>query len=233
MDANQAALLTKLLLQYHADNIKKIASHRPYKKFSHFSDVNVGRTQAPITFYAGSQPVLVRDLQAFLQYPKKDGHTPYIILDIDTRNDWLKLLRFVGSPNGELNAESVCLVFDPKETKTNGFGYRYEHPERFEDNHHGFFHIQPILRTSSAVDIPGAVDWLPVNFPTFYMLASCAYELAIFSIHSLAGWEQLQKYQLDNMDDNAVLRMLIRVGHSSRDPFLFSSPSLAVAEGHV
>lgn len=217
MDAQQSEALGEFLSKLHMENFSKVKIQPTLKKFSKFKASMAVRNGSEIVFFDGSAQLLKHELSSFALRPKADQHTCYIIADIDTRNCWLKLLRFVGNDQGELNAETVCLWVDGD--RTNGFGYRYEHPEKFEDNKHGFFHVQPILANSTANRIPGGVDWLPVNFPTFYMFASCAYELALFSIHSMSGWERLQEYQVKNRDPNSVLKMLVRVGEGAKAPY--------------
>lgn len=220
MDAAQSEALGEFLSNLHTENFAKVKAQPALKKFSMFKESAATRARLGIFYYEGSDQVLRRQLSSFAIAPRSGEHTPYVIVDIDTRNSWLKLFRFVGNDQGELNAEAVCLWVDNK--IINGFGYRYEHPENFHDNKHGFFHVQPILANSKDVPIPGGISWLPVNFPTFYMFASCAYELALFSIHSMSGWEKLQDYKVKYKDSNDVLKMLVRVGEFSKVPFPFA-----------
>jgi len=217
MEAQQSEALGEFLSKLHLDNFSKIRNQPPLRKFSKFKASEAARSGLDIGYFDGASQMLKHQLSSFAMRPKANQHTCYVIADIDTRNSWLKLLRFVGTDQGELNAETVCLKAEGD--SINGFGYRYEHPERFEDNKHGFFHVQPILVNSSSSRIPGGVEWLPVNFPTFYMFASCAYELALYSIHSMSGWEKLQEYQVKNRDANNVLKMLVRVGDGAKVPY--------------
>lgn len=219
MEARQSEALGEFLSKLHTENLGKVKIQPALKKFSKFKASMAARTGSEIVYFEGSEQVLRREISSFAIEPKAKQHTSYVIADIDTRNCWLKLLRFVGNDQGELNAETVCLWVDGE--RINGFGYRYEHPENFHDNKHGFFHVQPILVNSTSNRIPGGIDWLPVNFPTFYMFASCAYELALFSIHSMSGWEKLQDYKVKHRDSNSVLKMLVRVGGGAKAPYPF------------
>ncbi len=221
MDDKQADALAVLLSNGHATHFKTLNSQTKLKKFSLFKETRVLASRGTISFFDGSQQALRSQLKAFILAPKKDGCTSYIIVDIDSRCGWLKLMRFVGNKHSELNAETICLLLSGEGNDVNSFGFRFEHPERFPGNKHGFFHVQPIISNSSDSPFPGCINWLPVHFPTFYMFASSAFELTIFSIHSLAGWEILSEFQRKSRDGNGVLKHLIRVGEGARIPYPF------------
>jgi hypothetical protein len=216
MDRAQALPLAKLLVNMHNDNFGKITTQSALHKYSALKEAEAKKIHAPF-FYSDSPKLkLENSLVSFFTNPT--SQSPYVIVDIDRRNGWIKLLRFVTTKHGDINAEAVCLcgedVFHLK-----GFGYRFEHPEKFPGNKHGFFHVQPIAITETAVQIPVRPDWLPATFPTFYMFASCAYELILYAIHALSGWEALNTYRNKNFDKNPVLSMLVRVGAPAHHPY--------------
>lgn len=222
MDNNQAESLAALLSQGHSAHFKALNSQANLKKYAVFKATRVKAHKGSISFFDGGAQILKTQIKAFMIQPQKDKCTPYMIVDIDARCGWLKLMRFVGNKYSELNTETICILVSGQDEVTNSFGFRYEHPERFPGNKHGFFHVQPIICDSTASELPGRAAWLPAHFPTFYMFASSAFELALFSIHSLAGWEPLQELQRKSRDGNGVLKHLIRVGDPSRQPYPFS-----------
>ncbi|TFW43139.1 hypothetical protein [Pseudomonas fluorescens] len=223
MDDKQADALAVLLSNEHATHFKTLNSQPKLKKFSVFKETRVAATRGTISFFDGSPQTLRGQLKAFMFSPKRECCTPYMIVDIDSKCGWLKLMRFVGNKHAELNTETICLLLSGDDNDVNSFGFRFEHPERFPGNKHGFFHVQPIISNSTDSPFPGCITWLPVHFPTFYMFASSAFELTIFSIHSLAGWELLSEFQRKHREDNGVLKHLIRVGDSSRVPYPFGA----------
>lgn len=216
MDRAQAESLAKLLVNLHNENFGKISSQAPLNKYSALKATQAKKIRAPI-FYS-DLPKIKLDALLVSFFMNPSSQSPYVIVDIDRRNGWIKLLRFITTKYGEINAEAVCLSGDDVSC-LRGFGYRFEHPERFPDNKHGFFHVQPIAITETAVELPVRPTWLPVTFPTFYMLASCAYELILYAIHALSGWEALNSYRNKNLDKNSVLSMLVRVGHHASNPY--------------
>lgn len=223
MEKSQADALAVLLTNSHAENFKLINSQPELRRYGIFKAATVKIAKGDLSFYDGHPATLKIVIKSFMLNPSQQKETPYMIVDIDDRCGWIKLMRFVGNKHAELNTETVCILLSEDRTVTNSFGFRYEHPERFEGNKHGFFHIQPIVRDSTAVDLPGRSAWLPDNFPTFYMFATCAFELALYTIHSLAGWEPLSELQVRSRDSNGVLKHLVRVGDSSRLPYPFNS----------
>ncbi|WP_460077026.1 hypothetical protein [Pseudomonas sp. H2_C01] len=216
MDRTQASALAKFLVDLHNDNYGKISTQPTLHKYSALKAGEARKNQAPIYYSDSPKNKLEFGLAAFFMNPS--AQSPYVIVDVDRRNEWIKLLRFITTDHGDINAEAVCLsgedVFHLR-----GFGYRFEHPERFADNKHGFFHVQPIAITETAVELPVRPNWLPVTFPTFYMFASCAYELILYAIHSLSGWEPLSRYRNKHVDKNPVLSMLVRVGSPASTPY--------------
>lgn len=221
MEVSQAEALAVLLSNSHAANFKAVNSQSDLKKYAVFKATRVKAQRGALSFFDSGVQQLKIQIKAFMIEPKANQCTPYMIVDIDSRCGWLKLMRFVGNKHGELNTETICILVSGDDEVTNSFGFRYEHPERFPGNKHGFFHVQPISIDSTAAVLPGRAAWLPDNFPTFYMFASCAFELALYSIHSLAGWEPLQTLQQKSRDENGVLKHLIRVGTNSRQPYPF------------
>jgi hypothetical protein len=221
MEVSQADALAVLLSNSHAANFKAVNSQPGLKKYGVFKATRVKAQKGAVSFFDNGTQILKAQIKAFMIQPQANQCTPYMIVDIDSRCGWLKLMRFVGNKHGELNTETICILVSGDDKVTNSFGFRYEHPERFPGNKHGFFHVQPIIIDSSAAELPGRTSWLPDNFPTFYMFASCAFELALFSIHSLAGWEPLRTLQQKSRDENGVLKHLIRVGANSRQPYPF------------
>ncbi|WP_223526700.1 hypothetical protein [Pseudomonas sp. BF-B-26] len=216
MDRTQASALAQLLVNLHNDNFGKISTQAALHKYSALKAVEAKKTHAPI-FYS-DLPKLKLEASLVSFFTKPNTQSPYVIVDIDRRNGWIKLLRFVTTKYGEINAEAVCLCGDDVDS-LKGFGYRFEHPERFPDNKHGFFHVQPIAITETEVALPVRPPWLPATFPTFYMFASCAYELILYAIHALSGWEALSRYRNKNVDKNPVLSMLVRVGTHASNPY--------------
>lgn len=222
MEVSQADALAELLSKSHAANFKAVNSRPDLKKYGVFKETRVKAQRGALSFFDSNVQQLRIKIKAFMITPQAEQSTPYMIVDIDSKRGWLKLMRFVGNKHGELNTETICVLVSGDDKVTNSFGFRYEHPERFPDNKHGFFHVQPIIIDSSSAELPGRAAWLPDNFPTFYMFASCAFELALFSVHSLAGWEPLQALQQRSRDENGVLKHLIRVGANSRQPYPFN-----------
>lgn len=216
MDRTQASALAKLLVDLHNDNFGKISSQAALHKYSALKAIEAKKNNAPIYYSDLPKIKLETGLAEFFTNPSTQS--PYVIVDIDRRNGWIKLLRFITTPYGEINAEAVCLSGEDA-CNLRGFGYRFEHPERFPGNKHGFFHVQPIAITETAVELPVRPAWLPATFPTFYMFASCAYELILYAIHSLSGWEPLSRYRNKNFDKNPVLSMLVRVGNPASTPY--------------
>jgi len=216
MDRAQASALAKFLVDLHNDNFGKISSQGALNKYSALKATEAKKNQTPI-YYSDSPKIKLENvLAAFFTNPSTQS--PYVIVDIDRRNGWIKLLRFVTTDYGEINAEAVCLSGDDV-YNLKGFGYRFEHPEKFPDKKHGFFHVQPIAITETAVHLPVRPVWLPATFPTFYMFASCGYELILYAIHSLSGWEPLSRYRNKNVDKNPILSMLVRVGDNAGMPY--------------
>lgn len=216
MEASQIAALAKLLANVHTDNFKKITSNSSLRRYSGLKAVEAKKIKAPIFYSDLPMLRLEHELKFFFTSP--NGQSPYVIVDVDKKNEWIKLLRFLVTKHGEINAEAVCLC-GKNMSELKGFGYRFEHPEKFDNDKHGFFHVQPIGITETEIVIPVRPDWLPVSFPTFYMFASCAYELILYSIHALSGWELLNSYRNKNIDKNPVLSMLVRVGHKASAPY--------------
>ncbi|MCH4872407.1 hypothetical protein [Pseudomonas sp. TMW22091] len=227
MDHKQADSLAVLLSNGHAAHLKTLNSQPKLKKFSPFKETRAAASRTNISFFDGAQQALRNQLKAFILAPKKNSCTSYMIVDIDSKCGWLKLMRFVGTKSEELNAETVCLLISGEKDVINSFGFRFEHPERFHGDKHGFFHVQPIIVDSTASQLPGCITWMPVHFPTFYMFASSAFELVVFSIHSLAGWEILREFQIKNREGNGVLKHLLRVGEHARLPYPFEAVAQA------
>lgn len=222
MDNATAKNLAKLLLDLHSNNALKISSNSALSKYRFLSQSQAVRFGSKIFFSDESRQRIQPVFENFFLRPQ--SQTPYLIADVDMRCGWVKLLRFVTTDWGDINAEAVFLMGNTV-ADLQGFGYRYEHPEKFRDespnkpNKHAFFHVQPIKNTSTGVPLPVRPPWLPDYFPTFFIFASCAYELVLYAIHSLSGWELMQKYWSDTRDPNPVLARLVMVGEKASTPF--------------
>ncbi|EPZ0876779.1 TPA: hypothetical protein ACGJ2Y_005452 [Pseudomonas aeruginosa] len=222
MDEENAKSLADFLSSSHITNFNII--NGPLKRYKSILTGPPNYANAPIKIYAVPQGQLVGILTNYLTTPKRQGPSDYLIVDIDQKKNWIKLLRFISINENDLNAEAICLQLD-KDLKLNCFGYRYEHPEDFGAQNapgalkHAFFHIQPIIMNHEHLPFHGAIRWLPDGFPAFFMFASCTYELLIYALHSLSGWEKLLSYQLKHKDKNPVLNRLLLCGGAARTSY--------------
>ena len=191
------------------------------KKYRFLQESFARASSLGVFFSDSSRHKMQPYLKAYFLEPR--GVTPYFIVDVNASDCWVKLLRFMSTDHGEINAEAVLLNGNGAQD-LKGVGYRYEHPERFVGagaDKHAFFHVQPIKQTRTGFDLPECPAWLPHSFPAFFMYASCAYELILYAIHSLSGWDRLQGYLTSTRDPNPVLARLTMTGDEARRSFAY------------
>lgn len=211
MDENRAGRLSEFLTNLHFSNKDKIQSKQALAKYSNIAESPRAKAVCSINYSTKNRSTLKGELFRFFLQPS--GRTPVLIIQMDEKHDWLRLIRFVSKGDQDFNAETISLT-GKGVSGFNGFGYRYEHPED-EGDEHNFFHIQPILETDAAEVIPGIPQWLPYRFPTFYMHANDSYELGVYAISSLCGWRDLVKYQATAYEDCWLLNHLISKGREA------------------
>jgi hypothetical protein len=208
MDDKRAGRLADFLSNLHDSGRKKIQGKPALSKYAKLVQSPTSLVLCPINYSKENKAVVRSKLYQFFKSPQ--GTTPVLLVQVDDKRDWIKLIRFVGIGNGEFNAETISLT--GKDVKGyNGFGYRYEHPEKAGDDH-CFFHVQPISVTCLDERIPGLPDWLSFRFPTFYMQAGNSYELGIYALSSLCSWKDLRSYQSTAYEDCWLLDHLIKQG---------------------
>ncbi|UQS13315.1 hypothetical protein [Pseudomonas sp. HS6] len=212
MDENRAKKFADFLTNLHIANSKKIQAKQALRKFQAIQESPRGRNACAINYSSDVASILKGNLVKFLSQPR--GCSAVLVLSVDEKHDWIRLIRFVARGGDEFNAETISLT-GKGVPGYNGFGYRYEHPED-EGDEHNFFHVQPIVTTSAGESIPGAPEWLSHRFPTFYMQAENSYELGIYAVSSVCSWNDLQKYQSASYEDCWLLSHLISKGRDAK-----------------
>ncbi|MGR1216557.1 hypothetical protein ACUYGA_06775 [Metapseudomonas otitidis] len=208
MDDQRAGRLADFLANLHDSGRNRIQSKQSLAKYVGLMQSPTSINKCVINYSKDSKKVLRDSLCRFFKDPR--GQTPIVLVHVDDRRDWIRLIRFVARGRGEFNAETISLT-GKDVPGFNGFGYRYEHPED-EGDEHNYFHVQPISETCLNEKIPGIPTWLSFRFPTFFMKADNSYELGIYAISSLCGWKELRTYQSSAHDDCWLLRHLIDQG---------------------
>jgi hypothetical protein len=211
MEEKQIISLADFLVNLHFRN-KDIIQGRPaLVKYSQIAESPKSKNYCDINYSSDQRVSLKTKLLSFFRRPT--AFSAMLLVHVDDRHDWIRLVRFVAKADGSVNAETIALSGKDVE-KFNGFGYRYEHPEDAGDEHN-FFHIQPIVTVSTGERIPGIPAWCSDKFPTFYMRADNSYELIIYALSSLCGWRQLELYQRTAREDCWLLKHLIAQGRAA------------------
>lgn len=209
MDGKRADNFAGFLVNLHDKNRKIIQSKNLLSRYTNLMAGSPrAKSECEINYSSENLVSLRGKLKSF--FMASHGATPVLIANFDEKREWIRLIRFVAKDPHNFNAETISLTCRGG-SSFNGFGYRYEHPEN-EGDEHNFFHVQPIVKTSVSENIPGAPQWLPVHFPTFYMHAENSYELSIYALSSLCGWRSLKQYQASSRDDCWLLDHLISKG---------------------
>jgi hypothetical protein len=210
MDESRAERLAEFLTNLHFANKDKIQSKHALAKYQTIMESARAKSMCEINYSRDIRSTLKGNLTRFFR--RSSGRTAVLILQVDEKHDWIRLVRFVAKDVNNFNAETISLT--GKGDGFNGFGYRYEHPED-EGDEHNFFHVQPIVTTDANEAIPGAPTWLPYRFPTFYMHANDSYELGVYAISSLCSWRELLRYQSTAYEDCWLLNHLISKGREA------------------
>jgi len=211
MEERQITSLAEFLVNLHFRNKDVIQGRPALVKYSKIAESPRSRNYCDINYSSDQKTNLKTKLLNFFRNPA--ASSAMLLVHVDDRHDWIKLVRFVGRRDGGVNAETIALSGKDVD-KFNGFGYRYEHPEEAGDEHN-FFHVQPIVKVSTGEKIPGIPAWYSDKFPTFYMRADNSYELIIYALSSLCSWRQLEVYQRVARDDCWLLRHLIAQGRAA------------------
>lgn len=212
MDENRAQRLADFLTNLHFANTNKIQSKQALSKYQAIQESRRSKGLCDINYSSDIRSTLKGNLLKFFLQPNE--RSAVLILSVDEKYDWIRLIRFVARGGNNFNAETISLT-GKGVPGYNGFGYRYEHPED-EGDQHNFFHIQPIVTTDAGEVIPGAPEWLSHRFPTFYMHAGDSYELGIYAISSLCSWHDLLRYQFTAYEDCWLLNHLITKGQEAK-----------------
>jgi hypothetical protein len=212
MDEKRAKKLADFLTNLHFSNASKIQSMGVLAKFHDIKDSHKGRQLCAINYSSQIESILKGNLIKFFRNPR--DCSAVLILGVDHKHDWIRLIRFVAIGGDEFNAETISLT-GGQAGGYNGFGYRYEHPEEKGDEHN-FFHVQPIVETSAGEPIPGAPAWLTHRFPTFYMRAEDSYELGIYAISSLCSWNDLVGFHSAAHEDSWLINHLVSKGREAK-----------------
>ncbi|MDY2564054.1 hypothetical protein SON66_12345 [Pseudomonas syringae] len=211
MDDARSQRLAEFLTNLHFSNADKIQSKRSLAKYLNLKESKRGKSVCDINYSSDIKSTVKGNLDRFFRQPT--ARSAVLILHVDEKYDWIRLIRFVARGNNDFNAETIFLTGKYGEGY-NGFGYRYEHPED-EGNEHNFFHVQPIVVTAADEVIPGAPEWLSHRFPSFYMRAEDSYELGIYAISSMCSWRDLKRYQSMAYEDCWLLKHLISKGQEA------------------
>lgn len=212
MDEVRAQRLTEFLTNLHFANVDKIQAKPALIKFQNIKQSARGATFCDINYSSAIKPKLKGDLLKFFCQPT--SNSAVLVLHVDDKYDWIRLIRFVARGDKQFNAETISLT-GKFGAGYSGFGYRYEHPEDAGDEHN-FFHVQPIVKTAADEAIPGAPEWLSHRFPTFYMKAEDSYELGIYAISSMCSWRELTRYPPRYYEDCWLLKHLILQGQDAQ-----------------
>ncbi|NMZ29608.1 hypothetical protein HBO40_18365 [Pseudomonas protegens] len=208
MEEKRIKSLAEFFANMHISNKDKIQSKPALEKYTKIMNSPTSKRLCEINYSNENKATLIRNLGNFFRAP--GDKSAMLLLEVDEKHDWIKLIRFVAKGAENLNAETISLSGKGVQG-FNGFGFRYEHPEDKGDEHN-FFHVQPISETVDGAKIPGIPNWFSHRFPTFYMHADDSFELVIYAISSLCGWRVLQKYQQSAHDDCWLLKHLISKG---------------------
>jgi hypothetical protein len=220
MESLAARTLAKFLLDLHDSNIKNFARHPQLSRCKKFSERNAFAHKIDIFFTDKNSYMLSAQFEAMLMSPTANTESPYLLIDLEPSDGWIKIFRLVATDAGSLNAEVIFLKAELGADRS--FGFRYEHPEVFGDgpgaDKHAFFHVQPIKRTTvrgQDVDLPGSERWIPTSTPAFFMMANCTCEVVLYAIHSACGWMCLKALKLESY----VLKRFLMVGEASKSAF--------------
>lgn len=211
MEERQITSLAEFLVNLHFRNKDVIQGRPALVKYSQIAESPKSKIYCDINYSSDQKASLKSKLLGFFRRPI--GLSAMLLVHVDDKRDWIRLVRFVGKEDGSVNAETIALSGKDAE-KFNGFGYRYEHPEDAGDEHN-FFHIQPIVKVSTGERIPGIPMWYSDKFPTFYMHADNSYELIIYTLSSTCSWRQLEQYQRAAREDCWLLKHLIAQGKAA------------------
>ncbi|MHA6193868.1 hypothetical protein ACX3YG_05790 [Pseudomonas wadenswilerensis] len=212
MDEKRAKKLADFLTNLHVSNSNKIQRMSSLTKFHAIKESPKGKLTCAINYSSQIESILKGNLLRFFRNPK--DCSAVLILGVDHKHDWIRLIRFVAKGGEDFNAETISLT-GKGAREYNGFGYRYEHPEDKGDEHN-FFHIQPIVETATGEPIPGAPNWLTHRFPTFYMKANDSYELGIYAISSVCSWNDLVDFHSVAHEDSWLLNHLVTRGREAK-----------------
>ncbi|UMZ11907.1 hypothetical protein I9018_31330 [Pseudomonas sp. MPFS] len=212
MDEARAQRLTDFLTNLHFSNVDKIQAKPALIKFQNIKQSTTSKAFCEINYSSDIKPKLKGNLLKFFCQPT--ASSAILVLHVDDKHDWIRLIRFIARGDKKFNAETIFLTGKYGQGYS-GFGYRYEHPEDAGDEHN-FFHVQPIVRTAANEEIPGAPQWLSHRFPTFYMKAEDSYELGVYAISSMCSWHDLTRYAPRYYEDCWLLKHLILQGQEAQ-----------------
>lgn len=218
MDRSTAEELAKFLVKLHTQKKRDFPRYSALSNCNRFMQKYAQGYKSEI-FFADDEHGLHGKIMSMLISPKSGMETPFLLIDLEPADGLIKIFRLLVNRHHKLNAEVIFLKVEGNESRS--FGFRYEHPEIFDGpggKKHAFFHVQPIKAACIErrnVALPGATSWLSTSTPTFFMMASNAYEVILYAIHSACGWECLETLRFNNY----VLRRFRMTGDEATHPF--------------